>query len=515
MSDSTDPILVPVSRQLGRQTIFALFGNACTLLVSFPLQIYVSRVLGPENLGVFSLIEGALGTAVGILGLGIGPTLVRFIPVYLARGEFGKIRTLFRWGGFMLIATGLTAYLVLLAGLIGFGAEWEATVRYRVDIALMGMMIPLGLLFSFLQQGLRAFQDVRNVVLGSSVVQLGIKTCVTLVVFYAGFRLQGYILATLAGSLCSVVWMGASLTKRLNRVPSEVAPIPSGDSTYWVRYAGTSYMTGILAASAIYLDRFLLGIFSGSGTVGVFTIANQLQMMPLVFLQMFLMVGAPMFAAAHGRNDPAERQHLYHVMTDWAMRSSLPLLIFLLLFASPVLRLYGNSFASEGAGPLIIMMIGQVINVACGPIVNVLMITGLERRFLFINVIAIIWFVGLMVILVPPLGAVGAAVAIAAGRLFINVCAMLTAWQRLKLRWRSRRFLGWLLPGSAILVMGAGIRLMDVDAGGVGLAAILVAMYAVFFGVSLLQGLSEEDADLLRHLRDELTKRIRLELFRF
>ena len=41
---------------LGGQASFFLVGNIFTLLVGFPLQIYVARILGASNLGIFRLL---------------------------------------------------------------------------------------------------------------------------------------------------------------------------------------------------------------------------------------------------------------------------------------------------------------------------------------------------------------------------------------------------------------------------------------------------------------------------
>jgi hypothetical protein len=69
-----------LTRQLGSQTLYVLFGNLFTLSVGLPLQILVARVIGTAELGVSGLIDGAVSTANGFLGFGIAPTMVRFIP---------------------------------------------------------------------------------------------------------------------------------------------------------------------------------------------------------------------------------------------------------------------------------------------------------------------------------------------------------------------------------------------------------------------------------------------------
>ncbi len=344
-SPLVDHRVQPAVRQLGVASVYVVLGNAFSLAVGLPLQIYVSRVLGPGGVGVYGLLEAVVATAAALLDIGIGPTAIRFIPGHLQRHEYGSTLGLIRLGGSILLAVGAIAYGIMLLALRWIAAVWPEAASYRTAVVAMGLLIPLGLLTYFLQQCLRGFQQIRPVISGS-VVQLTIKAVLTVGAFALGLRLNGYIFALVLGTVCSVLWLLHRLRAIIRKLPRAKASISAFPQ--WRRYALISFSGSLVGLADIGLDRLLVGGLIGSGAVGVLLIVRQLQGFPERFTQMLLMIGAPLLSAAHGRDDRAERQHVYWLITDWSVRFSLPLVVFLAVFGLPVLSLYGAQFADAG-----------------------------------------------------------------------------------------------------------------------------------------------------------------------
>lgn len=490
--------------QLGSQTFYVLLGSIFTAVVGFPLQIYVSRTLGANGLGIYSLIEGGIAIFTGFLGFGIAQSLVRFIPFYLERREYGCIRDLIGRGSIVLLAVGAVGYLLVLGSLRWAGQLFPDVATYKAMIALMGALIPLGLISFFVQQGLRGFQDIRYMVLGSSVFQLSFKAGLTVAAFAVGLGLYGYGLATVVSTLFGILWMAWGLRGKLQGLPKAPAGSSVSDRMEWYRFATIFYATNVMGGSSTYLDRFMLAYFSDVRSVGIFMIARQLQQLPATFNQMLLIVGAPMFAAAHGRADAPERQRVFYLMTDWVVRASLPLIIFLTLFARPLLGLYGQDFADGGTEILLIMLGGQVINIGFGPIGNVVLMSGLERYTLRVSAASTLLSVALTIVLIPFFGTIGAAISVAVSWVFVNVCLMIVARRHLAFGWWDRRYFGWLIPSVAALTFDLVCLEFGYGSGAVQLIIVVTATYGVFFAANLLEGLHQDDKELLRHLAGEM-----------
>jgi O-antigen/teichoic acid export membrane protein len=495
----------PITSRLGVASLYVLLGNAFTLIVGLPLQIYVSRVLGPDGVGIYGLLEAAMATAAGLLGLGVGETVVRFLPAHLERREYGNALGLLRFGASVLFAVGAAAYAILLLSLPWIGRFWPAILPYRGEIAAMGLMIPFGLVLYFLQQSLRGFQEIRQIILGSSVMQLTVKAALTVGAFAIGLRLDGYVLAVVSATACGLLWLLYELRRKVFSLPSATAS--SVALPQWYRFALMSYSGALIGAASSGLDRFLLGAFVSSGAVGVLLVARQLQNLPERFNQMLLMVGAPLLSAAHSRRNLKETQHIFCLITDWSVRCSLPLVLFLLFFARPVLALYGPGFADLGALPLQILVGAEFLGLLCGPNGNVAMMSGLERQATVFWTATAALSAVMLLVLIPQFGLVGAAFAVAFGILFTNFGTAMLICKKLHLHWWDNRYSAWLPQAGANLLVILTVSLLPLQLGAGQLFAVLVAMYvsAVVAGVAF--GLHEDERELLRHIRIRLTGR--------
>jgi len=492
------------ARRLGSQVAVVLLGNLFTFAVGLPLQIFVSRVLGAGGLGVYGLLEGGVNTAHGFLNFGLAQTVVRFVPAHLENGEYAQARRLVKVSSLLLLVAGALAYAFLLIMLPYLERFWFELRNQVYVVAVMGLMVPLGLLTFYFQQALRGLHKIRYMVYGSSIVQLSAKAALTVAAFLIGLKLSGYVLATVAASAVGALWMAYGVKRTLDRLPAGADGDPKPFLSEWRRYAAYSYAGGLVAAATAYADRFVLAFVVGSTAVGVLVILRQLQQVPQMFNQMLLMAGAPMFAAAYARNDSAEREHLYVLMTDWVMKASLALVLFLIIFAKPVLTLFGAEFAREGASVLWVFILGQTINLASGPVGYVALMSGLEAVTFRLTSINAALSGALPVILAPAFGLLGIAMTSVATNAFINISIMLVLRRRFGLRWWNRRYLGWLLPSCAAGVTGGAVSYSAHDVGVVALAATLIAMYAAFAAVVFLQGLNDDEKDLLRHFRDRI-----------
>jgi len=493
------------AKQLGSQAALFLLGNVFTLVVGLPLQVYLARVLGSDGIGAFSLIEGSVSLIAGLIAFGQAPALVKFIPFHLERAEYACIRTLLRDGARILLVAGCVTYVIVVAVYPVFVKHWPAVAPYRAEMSVMAALIPLSLISFYLQQGLRGFQEIRYIVIGSSFLQLTVKAVLAVVLLTAGLHLIGYIWAVVLSVAIAAAWMALGLRRKVTEMPADACQHCETDHrSAWRTYARVMYSGSLLGVGGTYIDRFLLGALAGVQPVGVLAVVKQIQQMPVIFQQMFLSVAAPMFSAAHARGAPSEMQHIYHLTTDWVVRLSMPLFIFAFIFAAPLLRLFGPQFAAEGTIPLQVLLASQLVNLAFGPVGSVMYMSGMERRAVAISVYQMVVSVLALCVLIPAFGLVGASFAMCVSILFVNVFEFVVARKQIGLRWSDGRYLRWIVPTLASLAAALIVRWAGpAEVGAVLLAAYLGCLYAIYHGISLIRGLHDDDRVLLRHFRDK------------
>lgn len=107
----------------------------------------------------------------------------------------------------------------------------------------------------------------------------------------------------------------------------------------------------------------------------------------------------------------------------------------LVLFAAPVIEaVVGSDYVDLAVGPLAILMIAQLFNVAFGSVGLFLIMSGFERDTLIGQLVGLVVNVALALALIPSLGAEGAAWASAVGVVCWNAILAFMVWKRLKFR---------------------------------------------------------------------------------
>jgi O-antigen/teichoic acid export membrane protein len=158
-------------------------------------------------------------------------------------------------------------------------------------------------------------------------------------------------------------------------------------------------------------DILALGLFGSADDVGIYRVAVQASALVSFSLEAVNLVIAPRLAALHeqGRVEDLHRLAVSSARVVFAV--AIPVVTALILFGRPLLEfVFGLKYGAAHSA-LIILALGQLISAVSGSVGYLLNMTGHERdTFRGVAFSAIVTIV-LSVILIPPFGIVGAAVA--------------------------------------------------------------------------------------------------------
>jgi O-antigen/teichoic acid export membrane protein len=490
--------------RLAGQSGLVIVGNAFTLLAGLPFQIYLARVLGPEQLGAFSLFEVIAQTAAALAALGLSYTVVRFIPEHLSLGQHRHVRQLLT----IIFSVTLLAGVVA-AALVTFGGErlvhWLPELRkYSHLFPFVGAMTLLGMLSGLAAQTLRAFLDIRWLIFVVSFLQLMLKIGIAITLLWLGWELMGYLIAVVVSFGLALAGMLWGIRRHLHRLGHTKENVFRETRRMWWSYSRTMYSSSLLGMAAAPIERFLIGGALDLASLGIWSAVRQLQSLPQAFLQVIITVVAPMFISANAKGKKDEVTHLYRIATDWVGRLGFPLLIFLAIFGDKLLALYGAPFSEAGHWPLLVLVVGQFVNLATGPVGTLLNYLGQERTMLRLGLLSDGLFFICLLTLAPLLGLVGVAAAATLATLLVNLAAARLMRQKLGISWwivrNKRLYLPLLFCGVATLLASY----VDLVHGAWDLVVALAATYAVFFLTYLSRGLSSEDKEIYRMVRSGL-----------
>lgn len=498
-----------IASRMAGQSGLLMFGNMFTLFVGFPFQIYLAKTLGADQLGAFGLFEVIAQTAGTVFGFGLATTLVRFIPHHLALRESGSVRKLLgAVYGFTLFG-GTLAAVLLMAGST-YLLRWVPELRaYSSLFPFVGVMTLLGMLIGLSAQALRAFLDIRYMILIASFLQLAVKVALTMLLFWLGWQLSGYLLAVVASVSVALLGMLWGVRRHLQQLePGSDGVAPATRQAWWT-FSRTMYANSLLGIAAAPAERLLLASAVDLASVGVLMAIRQLQSFPQILFQVLVTVIGPMIVAAKARGDMDEVKHLYHIATDWICRFGFPLLIFLLIFGGDLLALYGPTFHAAGRWPFMILVVGSMFNLLTGPHGAMLNMLGYEKNMFRLYLISnIMFFMGLL-LMAPKFGLMGIALASLLPIIFLNLIELHFMKKWLGIAWWSGRYRRLIKPIIITILMALVINWLTPLLGAWALAGILITVYAVFTLTYLASGLSKEDVEVFDMIRGQLRFRVK------
>lgn len=415
--------------------VFMVGGRVCFVLA----QVLIARTLGSDGFGAFSLgwtIAG-VGTLVGLLGL------PHCCVQYQVHG-----RPLWRQG---YLPIGL-AWSTFLAVAIYFSSGWLAAGLFgapesRGAIAGLALSIPMNVTLAIWSSSFKTFGWVRyGVFLTSAGLTIGPMIAVGGVWLLGCRDAAIYAYAYSAGLLPTV---GLALLQQRKSGDGGESPAITARG----RFALQSWLIHGLGVANLWVDRFMVATHSTLSQLGQYQAASQLSMIPMLLAATITSVFEAPIARAESagmRTKVFVRAQLFQVHLTLA-----GCLVGMLTASTWLSLLFGTEFGA--AGPVLALLLAaQLIRAMAGPAPTVLNLSGAPGLALWIVAASAATNIVLNFLLVPPFGAMGAAIGalIAAGVLALGALAIC---YRLKLLLPSFRPL--IGVAVSLLAMGLGFLL--------------------------------------------------------
>lgn len=407
----------------------ALVRGAATAL-NLVVSIVVARVAGPQHFGVYVYCMAVVTLLVQPLGYGFATAVIRHVATYRAREEWSRLRGgLRRAVQVIAVSAALLVAIGLVMGLASVRIAPESQMAFFVALTL----IPLVAVNIFRSAVLRGLSHVVRGQIPELVVPPALFLVLMALAVAAGRQLDAVSLVTLqVAATGGAVIAGRAVLRR--RLP---APLATAD----VAYEDRTWVTGLLPLLAVggfmhlgtELAVVLLGHARGPEVAGIFRLAARGAELVSFTLMAIGAAVAPAFAHEFALGDRARLVRLAVRTTQGAMLVALPVALVLILLGERILGfLYGPAFVA-GALPLAILAAGHLVNVAAGPVVLLLTMTGHERESAVGTLVALAATVALTVLLIPRWGATGAAVASVTGFLMRNALHSWYVFRRLRI----------------------------------------------------------------------------------
>jgi O-antigen/teichoic acid export membrane protein len=421
--------------QLLRGGMGSLLIKSAHTVLAFAVAVVLARMLGPEGYGVYAFALAILMLSAIPSQVGIPQLIVRETAKAQANKDWGLMRGLWRWGNSAVFVFSILS-LVAVGSILFF---IDDTAGGRITTVAIGIvLIPLIALANVRAACLRG---LRMVVWGQ--LPEGIYRPALLLILMGGWIVilgtdggltpEGAMGLHVVAALISFVLGGLMLWKaRPSGVKSR--PIPRYQSVAWRKAIIPLAMITGLQLINNYADLIILGIFRSDGEVGIYRAVFQVALLVIFGLQAMNQVIQPHFAHLYEQGQMDRLQRLVTTSARAILALALPPVVIFIVFGTELLGLvFGDAFRAGGV-TLAILAAGQLVNAGMGSVGMLLNMTGHERDTLKGVCVAAASNVVLNVVLIPPFGMAGAAIASALTLLFWNLILWFFVKLRLKIK---------------------------------------------------------------------------------
>ncbi len=484
--------------QISRQSSVFFAGSVFTAAAAYLFKVYLARVLGAEALGIYALGMTIVGFVSAFNALGLPQSAVRFVAAYAATKRFNLL------GGFLIRSVLVLLVSNLLCGIaLVLGGRWIAVHLYHTPalsryIVLFALIMAFGTMNVFLGQVISGYKYVARRTLIENFIGTPVMMVVTILFVTLGLGLWGYISAQVVSAVL-VTSLFASAIWRLTPKPSRDlalrhVPVERQVVSFSIASMGMVFLQFLGSQT----DRILIGFFLNAREVGIYAVAMGLVAFVPSILKAVNQMFAPTIAELHAAGEQAVLRRLYQTLTKWILGLTIPLILTIVIFAHPLMRIFGRDF-EIGAAALAVATLAELVDCGVGSVGFLLLMSGNERRLLRIQMVMAVVILGLNLWLIPIWGILGAAVASAAAMIATNLWSLKEVHSRLGLFPYSRSYYRLVLPVSASFAVLWLVRLMPGSIPlGVVMGTALILAYGVFLGVALLFGLDADDQLIAR-----------------
>lgn len=457
--------ILPLERFGDERTILAGTGQSAiglvvAILATFATQVLITRVQGAAAFGIVTLAtQGAL-----VLGyfsrVGMDMAAVRRVAIDVGRGERARIRAVVSRAAVISAAASVVvgglvfAFAEPLARAFASDEAAAATDAFRAG-ALAIPFVALVQVYLGATRGLKVMRHTLYVFwMGQPLGWMGLILLGWLVARSVGVTTMAYaaswVLATAAAA-----WLWRRETAGFGRERPE-----PGEVRDLLRYGTPRAPAALFSQLLFWTDLFVLAAYAPASETGVYAAAARAAQVILLFIISVSLMFSPFVADLHARGERDKLDRLFKRLTRWTMAATLPLFVVLAVAPDSALRLFGAEFGA-GQTALLILLLGQLVNVATGTVGFVLIMVGRTGWDLVVYAASVAFDIAAAVLLIGGLGLgmEGAAIAGASTMALSKLARLWLVWRFVHIQPFDRDYARLLLPTAAGLALGVAAHL--------------------------------------------------------
>jgi O-antigen/teichoic acid export membrane protein len=424
-SESSEHIVKgDLTRKQLRGSSLLLAGRLLGMGINFATQVLMVRSLSTADYGAWAYALSVVAFWRTFASLGLQRAVPRFVPIYHEQHEYGRLfGTLFLVVG-TIILTGVVA-------IVGIYAVPETISHFLSDarqplllLSILVFLVPVEALDELFVGLFASFASPRAIFFRKHILGPGLKLIVVilLVVWQSQvtFLAYGYLIASTFGVLLYSGMLMRLLHRQglFERFHFQALKVPFKEIMAFTIPVLTTDLVSVVMNS---VDVWLLGYFHNTAEVAFFRVVVPAADMNTLVMMSFSLLFTPAAARLFARGDYGGINRLYWQTAVWMAVLTFPIFAMTFSMAQPLtVFLYGARYERSGI-IVALLSLGYYFNVALGFNGLTIRVLGKTRYIVIINVLAAVTNLVVNLLLIPPYGALGAAIGTAGTMIVHNI----------------------------------------------------------------------------------------------
>lgn len=401
-----------VSRNIIYVFSLKVIGALSKLIFSYLL----ARYFGSSGAGEFFLALTIVMILSTVSRLGFENVVLRFSAIYHSENNWHSLNLLYKR------SLSIVAILSLILSMILYGLSDVIShlvfSKEELSPLLKGMALSVSFL-SILGIQAAAFKGVGRVIESQLYEVVGINLLTTAILFLmeTSIGIYGVAMAYLAAS--SILVIMAFLRWSVYRgVATEKHDVLTYKTIFLISLP--LLFSNSLSLIISWADILMLGALSSSSEVGIYGVASRMVLIISFGLAALNSVLAAKFSVLFAQGNISEVERIAKKYSRVITLLTCPLLLVFVFFSEQVMSVFGDEFVT-GMYALTILALGQFINVATGSVSMAMVMKGEQNILLIFLAVSVIVNISLNFLLIPSLGATGAATATSVSFIMLNL----------------------------------------------------------------------------------------------
>lgn len=404
-----------------------LFSKLITLLAG----IFYARALGAENYGLYGYYMSLIAIFAIPVVSGLPNLIIRELTYYKSENDGGKFHGIIVWSTIYIFGMSLISFFLLC-----FLAKNNYVAR---DIGYL--LIPLGLIILFkgyTTQQTAIINSCKKPVLSQIPIQIFVPLITLILVLSlvimgfeanAGLILKSTLFAFVLSLLFSLVISYKSVRK---------LKIKKRDISFSTKALSKSLfplsIMAIISTLNIEVASVFIAELSDTKEVAYFKVAMQAVSIMIIGLNSINTILMPEVATLYKLGEMDSLQAVIKKAVRLNSLFAMPVILVLTFFGRDLIVIFFGDEYEQAYIVMMILCIGQFVNVLSGSVGLILNMTRNERSALVSSIIALIINIVTLYTLTPIYGAIGAAISLAISIVAINAINSYQVIKKLELK---------------------------------------------------------------------------------